>query len=822
MKKYNHNTILLSFLLLILWSCASFIGDDHGRYVADDSKEYSYYTHERIDYQKLLFGIEYSFQDEEIVAEPGRETMRTPHKGKKFDDMWDAYSQQLGIDDDSITKDTAHGHFKPGYQFMVPGDGSYTINMEPVTVEVNTTPKHIHEVHQTSSKIFAAAEQADLVPYVNPAAERSGMGHIHVGAKTLRESPLYQNPLLLRNILVYYHQHPSLLYGFAEAYDIGDNSNIETFHIKGRQEAFKKVVEDFDEWYFQTKREGGDLSQGLAQFLRILEMNEPPGQGFCHRYRVVNLEHLCKLRPNNLPLDQPGKFTVEHRSFRPQKNADTAHANAHLLIDLYEKLSTPDFMVPFEEVSETEYKRFWTGSMIQNDWEQVKRFIDHKNIHSDAMITETVQALKIQTLVPSTKIDNATIQSAFSKKEDKGKAFELKVESEHRPVLEVGGREVEFERIVENNKTAWVSYLDSKSLGVTPTDIINESSFNFKGYEPARVLKGFWAVKQKGTNHQLVFPRYEGQSYEQALYEYEQAIKNNDDLKKLLKRITPLSKFLSGREVTKISVSDLQAAHKPNMLLLANRAPDYRASGRRIKKFTEAFDRYGASNYILPISIDEVMSEQEARDFRSAINNSFHSVVALGGADIDPALYGEKVTYSRMVNPTRDLSEYKILKSYNKSEKGATFGICRGAQLCAVVQGESMVQDLEIEGGIKETQTGGVWRSIEVTKESNELLYHMVGSKTLNTLNYHHQMIDIQDGSKIKDFVYRGEGDQKVLKAYTFTNNRGFGVQFHPEFMDNEDGENILKGMVRYTKALRTVKDGPVASCGPLMSSFLD
>jgi hypothetical protein len=54
----------------------------------------------------------------------------------------------------------------------------------------------------------------------------------------MAENPFFVHPLLLRNIQVYLHKHPALLHGFAEAYDIGINSNIETFHEESRQRVF--------------------------------------------------------------------------------------------------------------------------------------------------------------------------------------------------------------------------------------------------------------------------------------------------------------------------------------------------------------------------------------------------------------------------------------------------------------------------------------------------------------------------------------------------------------------------------------------------------
>ena len=42
------------------------------------------------------------------------------------------------------------------------------------------------------------------------------------------------------------------MYGFAEAWDIGHGSNIETFHSKERFKALTDVVKRFDEFYLDA------------------------------------------------------------------------------------------------------------------------------------------------------------------------------------------------------------------------------------------------------------------------------------------------------------------------------------------------------------------------------------------------------------------------------------------------------------------------------------------------------------------------------------------------------------------------------------------
>ena len=155
--------------------------------------------------------------------------------------------------------------------------------MDPVCIEFKTSPFTIDETIKRATPVFEAAKQTGLVPYVKPAAERSGMGHIHVGGETLATNPFYKYPNLLRNVLVFFHQHPSLMYGFAEAWDIGHNSNIETYHNKYRFKSFKKIIAEFDEFFLDAVP--GEKYHSLNYLLDLFDKLDPAWGELIHHYR---------------------------------------------------------------------------------------------------------------------------------------------------------------------------------------------------------------------------------------------------------------------------------------------------------------------------------------------------------------------------------------------------------------------------------------------------------------------------------------------------------------------------------------------------------
>lgn len=439
-----------------------------------------------------MFGVEYSFQDEVIVKELGRMTMTTKHKAEKMELMFNNFLALNNLNrKDSVLIDNTFKKIKPGYVFKVPGSGNYVITMEPVTIEFNTSPKTVFQIIEASTPIFKAAELSGLKPYVNPGAERSGMGHIHIGGETLAESPFYKNPNLLRNILVYYHKHPSLLYGFAEAYDIGDNSNIETFHSEERQIAFEKSIAEFDQWYARALSGKENMNLGLKEFIRILYVNEPKKGAFFDHYRFINLEHLEKLRWKNVFPEMGGKLTVEFRTFRPQKSPEHALANTKLLLDLMESLSRPGYLEPFVKISKRKFKNFWSAGKIKSDWDVVKKFIKHEDLLSDEMLKEAVLVLedKKSHLIEIKGLGVARVYETFSKKEDKGSAFELRIDdlNDKMPGVEVFDQTLEFELVERDGKKIWITYIDTKELGIGSEQVFKEPNL-FKIKETGKVV----------------------------------------------------------------------------------------------------------------------------------------------------------------------------------------------------------------------------------------------------------------------------------------------------------------------------------------------
>ena len=148
--------------------------------------------------------------------------------------------------------------------------------------------------------------------------------------------------------------------------------------------------------------------------------------------------------------------------FRPQKSPEHAKANLDLLLDVFAYLSRPDFLVPLDHISERSALIQWNPTKIQEDWKIVKELIGHKNPLSDQMIQELIN---ISREVPS-PIEGAKMRLAFSRKENKGFAYEILIPDNKplRPKVDFVGETIYLERIKVNGEKFWIGRVDVASL----------------------------------------------------------------------------------------------------------------------------------------------------------------------------------------------------------------------------------------------------------------------------------------------------------------------------------------------------------------------
>ncbi len=151
-----------------------------------------------------------------------------------------------------------------------------------------------------------------------------------------------------------------------------------------------------------------------------------------------------------------------------------------------------------------------------------------------------------------------------------------------------------------------------------------------------------------------------------------------------------------------------------------------------------------------------------------------------GGMDINPALYGEENIYSSY-NDALDLWE-KHLYHVATEMNIPVFGICRGHQLMAALNGGTLHQD--IRGCLDVAHSAGPLRLSGIFAE------WYPGGYTANSL--HHQAINqVPPNAKVVAVDAR---TPEVIEALDYEGPM-FSVQFHPEIMGDAE---LLDHIVRY------------------------
>lgn len=186
--------------------------------------------------------------------------------------------------------------------------------------------------------------------------------------------------------------------------------------------------------------------------------------------------------------------------------------------------------------------------------------------------------------------------------------------------------------------------------------------------------------------------------------------------------------------------------------------------------YTRSVSRAGG----VPVVIPTVSTLEEAREVLSRVDG----VIFSGGADIDPAWYGETIWNETVeIDPVRDHSDSLLAVEALRQGK-PVLAICRGEQLLNVIMGGSLYQDIPTQVDAAHTHRG-VRHKISVEEDS--FLFRLFGPDSLQVNSRHHQAVkDLAPGVKVA-----GYSDDGLVEAYE--NDQVWAVQFHPESLAQED-----------------------------------
>ena len=193
------------------------------------------------------------------------------------------------------------------------------------------------------------------------------------------------------------------------------------------------------------------------------------------------------------------------------------------------------------------------------------------------------------------------------------------------------------------------------------------------------------------------------------------------------------------------------------------------AGGVAARALLEARWRAGAD----PVTL---LAASDGMDWASRLEG-FDGVLLCGGADIDPALYGETEVHPEVydVDALQDEADLS-LAAYCFAHGVPTLAVCRGLHVVNVLRGGTLVQhmddhhrhvvhDVVIERGPAGIEPGPITASC-----------------------YHHQCID-RLGSGLEVV---GRAEDGTVEAVTIDSaGWAFGVQWHPEDTAREDPRQL-------------------------------
>ena len=316
----------------------------------------------------------------------------------------------------------------------------------------------------------------------------------------------------------------------------------------------------------------------------------------------------------------------------------------------------------------------------------------------------------------------------------------------------------------------------------------------------------------------LILAKSESESADEAAKAYKNSFNKNRDLTELNEG--KLNIKLDGFE------SLPKESSKPRILVLANDPFQFSGSANS-KTWHRSLVKYGADVYVLPTNADIAMSPRKSTSFRNELVRNFDAILALGGRDIDPELYGSTNRHSKDVVPFVDQSEAKFIKAFLDSHKNsklaaACFGICRGMQHTALILGYDLYQDIKGETGNLHNHRYDDHK-IKIVGTKNSLFVKEFGQGELITTNsVHHQAVNYNSNPKgpLSLVAYQQSADDSdlIAEVMEFKSGLGFLVQFHPERMNNSVGRNVMRMMVDVASKVKKNRTKLAKTCRSRLS----
>lgn len=156
-------------------------------------------------------------------------------------------------------------------------------------------------------------------------------------------------------------------------------------------------------------------------------------------------------------------------------------------------------------------------------------------------------------------------------------------------------------------------------------------------------------------------------------------------------------------------------------------------------------------------------------------------LVILGGADVDPALYGLPSDLPKVYGVNRAADDFSIAVLQRAESLGIPMlCICRGMQLLNVAHGGTLIPDIEDWAIHHGPDAEHIFISEKVSVSPTSRLAAMVEVDRLSVQNGHHQAVDTV-GSGLTATAWADDGVVEAVENEAGLGPWTVGVQWHPE-----------------------------------------
>jgi putative glutamine amidotransferase len=190
--------------------------------------------------------------------------------------------------------------------------------------------------------------------------------------------------------------------------------------------------------------------------------------------------------------------------------------------------------------------------------------------------------------------------------------------------------------------------------------------------------------------------------------------------------------------------------------------------------YADAIVRAGGVPVLLPPASDDP-------DAAVAVVGRLDGLVISGGADVDPAQYGQEPgARTGAARPDRDAWEIALIQSAAAANL-PTLGVCRGMQVMAVAAGGTLDQHTpDVVGHDDHNPRPGVFGDTAVSTSDGSVLRSVLGP-TVTVRCHHHQSVHSHPGYVAT--AWATDGTLEAMESPSTTEGGRFclGVQWHPE-----------------------------------------